>query len=414
MSFSIKNLFKKSNSVAQQQVQPLLGQQAPTNPNDRRLGETYQNWGIRMCATVAGSVSALAPMLQKAFLDEYNAQAQNAALQQQFRSNIQSQIQQKQNDVANINSQVEKEQDTIQTKKDIIKQHQEQIKQLKELKETKNKDEVVKFRIGLLILLPLTFYLILFYSSTFYSAFLESGIVSDVTNAMFNPKAFPNAWSKSIFSFLMMILFPIIFMGLGFNLHYFAKDKGILRYFKLIAILLVTFAFDCILAYKIGEKIYNGMVMNGIIPDGVPYTISAAMKDVSFWAVIFCGFIAYIIWGLVFDQIMSAYSKLDLNKVQIRNLEKNILGLESDIESLGNSITNHNSQIATLQNEITELEANLTNRVNINYAVIRREMTNFFTGWITQMNVLGISAIEQTNANSTFSNSISTLIPQQQ
>ena len=185
MSFSIKNLFKKSNSVAQQQVQPLLGQQAPTNPNDRRLGETYQNWGIRMCATVAGSVSALAPMLQKAFLDEYNAQAQNAALQQQFRSNIQSQIQQKQNDVANINSQVEKEQDTIQTKKDIIKQHQEQIKQLKELKETKNKDEVVKFRIGLLILLPLTFYLILFYSSTFYSAFLESGIVSDVTNAMF-------------------------------------------------------------------------------------------------------------------------------------------------------------------------------------------------------------------------------------
>ena len=95
-------------------------------------------------------------------------------------------------------------------------------------------------------------------------------------------------------------------------------------------------------------------------------------------------------------------------------MEKNILGLESDIESLGNSITNHNSQIATLQNEITELEANLTNRVNINYAVIRREMTNFFTGWITQMNVLGISAIEQTNANSTFSNSISTLIPQQQ
>ncbi len=68
------------------------------------------------------------------------------------------------------------------------KQREECEKRMKELQDEKvrikneryqvNKDAKLKLIIGLVILLPLTFYLFLFYSSTFYSAFF-SGSYND-------------------------------------------------------------------------------------------------------------------------------------------------------------------------------------------------------------------------------------------
>ena len=37
------------------------------NPENLRVGETYQQWGTRICAIVNGSHGALSPYLQKVF-----------------------------------------------------------------------------------------------------------------------------------------------------------------------------------------------------------------------------------------------------------------------------------------------------------------------------------------------------------
>ena len=49
-----------------------------------------------------------------------------------------------------------------------------------------------------------------------------------------------------------------------------------------------------------------------------------AIHDINSWAVIFCGFIVYIIWGIVFDQCMDAYDKMDLNKTKLKEIAQKI------------------------------------------------------------------------------------------
>ena len=152
------------------------------------------------------------------------------------------------------------------------------------------------------------------------------------------------------------------------------------------------------------------MVLNALVQDG-PYTISLAIRDISFWAVIFCGFVSYIIWGLVFNQLMEAYSKLDLNKVRILQLSTEIDDLKADNGKQQQNIANYQAQQTAIDNAITTLMAQLANTVNIDYGLIRQSMTNFFTGWITQMGVLGCSQQAQATANATFNNTVNTLTP---
>ena len=411
MAFSLTTLFGgKKAQPAPPAAPAMVGlPQPPTNPNDRRQGETYQNWGMRMCATVGGSNYALVPMLQKAYQDEYNAQAQNVQLQQQTRANLQAQVEQEKNNKQLLQQQIEQANQKITDNNTAIENAQTAIGKLKGEQHTKNKDEWAKFWIGIAIIVPLTFYLLLFYSSTFYSAFLDSSIVASVTKAMFNPQAFSLAWDKSVFAFLMMILFPIVFMGLGFSLHYFTKENGFSKYFKIIAVLAVTFMFDCILTYKIGEKIHQSMVLNGLLPQNQTYTVAMAIRDINSWAVIFCGFVSYIIWGIVFDQLMDAFSKLDLNKVLIQQHKETISNLQAKNQQFQQDISHLQAQQTAIDNKITALMAQLANTVNIDYGLIQQAMTAFYTGWIAQIGVLGSSDQNQATANATFQNTLNAL-----
>lgn len=54
--------------------------------------------------------------------------------------------------------------------------------------------------------------------------------------------------------------------------------------------------------------------------------------------------------------------------------------------------------------------AKLSNNVNININEIKKEMTNFYNGWITQMGVLGCNQQDQSMANATFQNILNTLV----
>ena len=173
------------------------------------------------------------------------------------------------------------------------------------------------------------------------------------------------------------------------------------------AILLVTFLFDCIIAYKIGKFLYDIQGMWMVRTE--TYSFSMAIGDINTWAVIFCGFIAYIIWGIVFDMTMTAYSKLDLNRVELKILDTKIANIKEENNKLSEQIANWNNQITEMKNSITKLMAKLGNHVNIQVSAIKQEMTNFFNGWITQMGVLGCREQDCSIANATFQNTLNSL-----
>ena len=257
------------------------------------------------------------------------------------------------------------------------------------------------------ILIPLTLYLFLFYSSTFYSAFFKQWAEdANVMNAMFDANALSNAANASTTVLCFVLFAPVIFMGLGFSLHFFSVQETWTKYIKMMAIITVTFIFDAILAYMIGKHLHEIEVIIGTASLGSTYGVTDALSDINSWAVIFCGFIVYIIWGIVFDMTMTAYNKLDLNKVRTKSIDKSIEDTQNLLKQEKNNESSLEKSVHELNNQIESIVSQISNKVLIDKSAIRTEMVNFFSGWMAQMNVLGLSSDEQQLSNDTFNQTL--------
>jgi uncharacterized protein YlxW (UPF0749 family) len=411
MKWSIggKSIFKMDSLQTLTPKQAVIPQ--PQNPNNRREGETYRNWGMRVCAIANGSCYVLKPYLHNVYGYIHKEQVENEALQEEEHRKTQSQIEQKRNDIEVLNSQVNDCKQRQQDKRDKMSDLKFERKELKNKAYEVNKTAKLKLILGLIILVPLTFYLFLFYSSTFYSAFFKNFSESaTVLNSMFDAEALSKALETSVTELCFVLCAPIIFMGLGFSLHFFTIQKTWTKYIKMMSILCITFIFDAILAYMIGKHLHEMEVIVGTAPIGSAYGFSEAVSDINTWAVIFCGFIVYIIWGIVFDMAMSAYDQLDLNKININSIDEEVATLEIEIAEERQKEQGLNNQINTHNNRISELTVLLGRTAIIDKGAIRTEMTDFFTGWAAQMNMLGKTQEEQHEANVTFENTINTLL----
>lgn len=406
MTLSLGTIFKKSPvSVSEQNVATQGG-----HSEDLQQGETYEHWGKRVCAITNGSVYALTPYLQRVYNYIYQDQINNQVLQEEQRERIRVQVVQKQSDLDGYKMQLDRNQTQRDDCRRRMTEIQDEIVRIKNQGSQVNKDAELKFIIGLVILFPLTFYLFLFYSSTFYSAFFrDPTTMTSVFEAMFDPQTFEHAWNKGSMALFFVLCAPTIFLGLGFSLHFFSIQTSVMKYLKMAGLLCVTFSFDAILAYKIGEQFYNIGIIIGANPLGSRYGVEMAMADINTWTVIFCGFIAYIIWGIVFDMVMSAHSVLNLNTVYLRQLQNN-LQIESDrINTYDQNEVDLDNRISETRGDINTLNVQLENRVLVDLSAIRLEMTNFYTGWITQMNVFGLNADQQAEAGNVFNSSLNLL-----
>jgi uncharacterized membrane protein (DUF106 family) len=381
------------------------------NPESRRLGETYEQWGTRICGIVTGRLTALPPYLQKVYNSIYNEQADNIELQKTARANTQAEIERTNEEIRVVNEKIEGVNSDIEDTLKKIEELKDERQEIKCGKEKVNKEQRLKLVIGLVIIIPLTFYLFLFYSSTFYSAFFrDPSSLTTVMNSMFDSNALANAYADGVAELGFVLSAPIIFLGLGFALHFFSIQEGKMKYLKMASILLVTVMFDCILAYKIGEQMHTFGIIIGQYPIGEEYTVNMALHDINTWAVIFCGFIVYVIWGIVFDMCMSAYDKMDLNKTRLDSIKKEIDDLEQKIKAEKEKIQNLKQQETDAKNRVKELMAKLGHEVYIDYAAIRTEMNNFFAGWIKMMQVLSIGQEQQDEASNICKREMSMLI----
>ncbi len=212
-----------------------------------------------------------------------------------------------------------------------------------------------QFYIGLLVLLPITLYLLVFYVSASYSAFFKEFTIDALVAAIFDKDAFTNAFNDSWLEGILVTTIPFVFMGLGYVIHMMQKGKGFLNYLKLTALLLITFAFDALLAYAIEQKIYD---FNKTLTDP-PYDLSIALFEAQFWMIIFAGFVVYIIWGLVFDFIMKEYENLDKIKVFIQNKKEEIKNLQRVKEEMGEKLSEFRNQIIEVKGKIAEVQSKI-------------------------------------------------------
>lgn len=237
------------------------------NDDNKSSGETYSDYGIRICGKVNASLPALSAFLGRIYNAERQRQANDETLQDQLKRQFIDQLAGVAKDLNDKRAASQNEQTSIECLKDNLNDREnDKIKVMAKDGEL-NKMAKIKLILGCILLSLLTVYLFLFYSSTFYSAFLLNPndlIDGDygLGTAMFNTKALSLAYESGFGALVFILSAPIIFMGLGFSLHFFMVQKSMIKWFKIVGLLFVTLMFDCILAYKIGEMLYNLRAMS--------------------------------------------------------------------------------------------------------------------------------------------------------
>tara|TARA_R110002049_G_scaffold993_11_gene7248 strand:+ start:28805 stop:30067 length:1263 start_codon:yes stop_codon:yes gene_type:complete len=239
-----------------------------------------------------------------------------------------------------------------------------------------DKKPKAQFYLGLAVLIPITFYLLVFYMSASFSAFFKKFDSDELTSAIFDgnalTKAINDGWLEGVF----IATIPFAFMGLGYLVHMFQKHKNWTSYFKIGILFVVTFIFDAILAYQIEKKIYEIQKT----PDSPSFDLRIAFSSVEFWGIIFAGFIVYIIWGLVFDFIMKEYDNFDKIKSFIRTKREDVKNCEFNISKLIEKLHPLKEEISGIEGKINDLQRTIDGFVfsNKHYLTYHAE---YVKGW---------------------------------
>lgn len=217
------------------------------------------------------------------------------------------------------------------------------------------KGQKAQFYVGLILILPITLYLLVFYISASYSAFFKEFSDNSLTAAIFDADALTNSFKASWLEGVLVITIPFVFMGLGYIIHMVQKGKGIKNTFRMIALFTTTFLFDGLLAYIIEKKIYDF----NKTPDSPVYNLRIALEQAEFWMIIFAGFVVYIIWGLVFDFVMKEHENMDKIRVFIRGKKEELTNLEKvKLENL-NKINDFKQKVVSMNGIIRELQSKI-------------------------------------------------------
>lgn len=354
------------------------------NTDSKRPAETYIQYGTRICGKVTGSTTAFSAMLQKVYNAEKQRQIEDEQLQAQRKLEIRNKIDDTESVISKEKDNKAHTENAISVLENTKSELDEKLVEAKVKHGEVNKVARVKMLVGCVILIPLTLYLFLFYTEMFAKGF------------------------KGLMNVFTIYFAPIIFFGLGYALHFFAVQENKVKYLKIGAVLVATFVFDCILAYNIAELEYNDWAQNQL-KEVPPYSISMAVADLHVWGVIFCGFVAYIIWGVVFDMTITAYENVRSNRKEIQKIENKIEDVKAKMAERKEELLRANNKITDMENQKQKLMRSLAEDIHIDVQIIKSALSDFHAGWIQLMPALGIGQGQQDQTKTIYDNTIKVL-----
>lgn len=377
--FSTNNVSNKASDIIPQNLEVGKG------------GLTYKQWGFQKAGELGGTLAGLHAALHIVYLDIKKKIIEDESKQNELKQSHKVRIEHLKGEIEKSNGIIENETNKLNHEEAKIEHLKEELSNIKKHPETVTADPAVKasFIIGTVILVFLTLYLFIFYSSATYSAFFKDFTLNNigVASSIFDPNAIGRAFSDGIAELALILTIPFVFLGLGYLINKFQEQKGFGKVFKVGLLILITFLFDTILAYGITEKIYNITKENSFeeIP---PYSLKMAAFDVHFWTIIFAGFIVYVIWGFVFDFVMDSYAKLDKVKVAIDQLKLKIADSKIECKNIKQNIQKHKEDAQTFTADI-EKEKRIIDGIIVPINDIKLEIMNFQTGWLSFLQGVG-------------------------
>ena len=246
------------------------------------------------------------------------------------------------------------------------------------------------FVIGAFITLLLTMYLFVFYSSSGYSAFYG---IKPNSLGFINPNVFSDATNKGGGVIALIILFPVIFLGLGFLIHNSLEinkklvSQGKPKTYSLITcLLLITLIADVFVGYKISEGVHTNEFNQGRTNE--IWNFNMIFSDINFYLILVLGFVVYVIWGFLLNYVLShSYLKTENEKVKlmIENVNNKISDKRKELSDFISKIHKLEGDIITCNNNIEEKNNSIIGYENgvipINVASLRGSVGEFMGGW---------------------------------
>lgn len=403
MAFTKLNSFFKQNLADKQDTN---SEDEESHPIEKPISENHEDWGFKKASHLKGSKMGLLLSLAR-IREDHKEMVRNDALKQgklkepliTLRDTHLEEIAHKQEGSTDItnekNPSLKNKIEGLEKEIIAINRNDKSI--------LPDKMSKVSFFIGLLILIALSTYLFIFYSSASFSAFFKEFSLSNigVANSIFDPKAITTAADPvtgGITELILIISMPFIFIGLGFLIHKFQENKQGGNFLKIGLLILITFVFDAILAYEITEKIYNIKTENSF-QEFAPYSFKLAFQQVNFWLIIFAGFVVYLVWGFVFDFTIDSYDKINVIKQAIKARQSEIKLYQEQLGKLDERVTKLKSEINDLKLKCKKLKVKIDG-VIIDTAEFDKILYEFVGGWIHWMtaNKKSQEDIDQANA----------------
>lgn len=250
--------------------------------------------------------------------------------------------------------------------------------------------DTIPFVIGSFITLLLTLYLFVFYSSSGYSAFygIKKGSLGFI-----NPNVFIDAKNKGGGVVALIMLFPVIFLGLGFLIHDSIETNKKLsnqnkpRKFTLITLLLlITLIADIFIGYKISQGVHVNEFNAGLTNE--PWNFQMVLTDINFYLVLVLGFVVYVIWGLLLNYVFShPYLQPENEKIKLmlENINNKLTDKRKELSDIINKIHKLESEIITSESKIQEKENDIIGYENgvipLNIESLKGSLGEFMGGW---------------------------------
>ena len=293
--------------------QPTNGQSEKTVDNEKI---TYNQLGFRSAQKSQSNPEAVDGYLEIVYdkfledqkLDEQGLKDRIAKL----KAEVQQEKAKKQEAIADINAYKRNKEDK---EKEIEELDLEKI-------DIRNGDgetgDTTPFVIGAFITLLLTLYLFVFYSSSGYSAFYG---IKPGSLGFINPNVFADATNKGGGVIALIILFPVIFLGLGFLIHdalekIKAGKNKTSAIVTILVLLVITFIADAFIGYKISEGVHTNEFNAGRTDE--LWKFNMIFSDINFYLVLILGFVVYVIWGFLLNYVLShSYLKTENEKIKL-------------------------------------------------------------------------------------------------
>ena len=189
----------------------------------------------------------------------------------------------------------------------------------------------IHFGISLVMLILLSGFLILFYSSAIYNTTLldltaqgKNKLITGAGKAntsdtatgpisteitIFNPYATIEASKTTLTALLYTVISPIVFFSIGYLLCIYIRKKNIPG---AILLFMVALLFDFVIAYEIVSQIYLKKYTLELVDE--PWHFEMILSQVDFYFILLFSFISYILWEQLLNQVLETYLRIRLNK----------------------------------------------------------------------------------------------------